>query len=86
VAEALAAPMDKSKLRVSPDLRRIFGKSLAVNSNLPEGHRIELDDLESKKPGDSGIPASEFRSVLGRRLARPMQAWEFLNHADLTSD
>lgn len=86
VAEAIATPMDKSTLRVSPDLRRIFGKSLAVNADLPEGHWIRVEDLESKKPGDCGISAAEFRRVIGRRLRRPMNAWEFLNESDLSTE
>lgn len=83
VSEALASPMDKSQLQVAPDLRRIFGKSLAINADLPEAHKLRLEDLESKKPGDCGIPAAEFRRVVGRRLARPLRRWDFLNEGDL---
>lgn len=83
VAQALATPMDKTQLAVSPELRRIFGKSLSVNADLPSGHVLRVQDLESKKPGDRGITAAEFQRVLGRRLARPLQRWDFLNDADL---
>jgi N-acetylneuraminate synthase len=83
VAEALAAPIDKSTLRVDPTLLRIFGKSLAVNADLPAGHALCLEDLESKKPGDAGISASDYRRVLGRKLARPLRRWDFLSDADL---
>lgn len=83
VSQALTSPMDKSQLAVSPELRRIFGKSLAVNADLPASHVLRAQDLESKKPGDRGIPAAEFQRVLGKRLARPLQRWDFLNDADL---
>lgn len=83
VAQALASPMDKARLAVSPELQRIFGKSLAVNADLPAGHVLRSQDLESKKPGDRGIPAADFERVHGRRLARPLQRWDFLNDADL---
>lgn len=86
VAEAVATPIDKSKLRVSPDLKRIFGKSLAVNADLPIGHRLQVEDLESKKPGDCGISAADFRCVVGRQLSRNMHAWEFLNESDLSPE
>lgn len=83
VAEAVRSPVDKSHLQVSPELRRMFGKSLAVNADLAVGHRLTLEDLESKKPAEYGIAAADFRRVLGRRLARPMRQWQFLNEADL---
>jgi N-acetylneuraminate synthase len=84
VSEALASPMDKSQLHVLPDLRRIFGKSLAINDDLPAGHRLRVEDLESKKPGDCGIPAAEFQRVIGRQLSRALHRWDFLNEADLS--
>lgn len=83
IATALAHPVDKRELSVAPELRRIFGKSLAVNADLPAGHALRLQDLESKKPGDRGIPAGEYRRVLGRRLARSLRRWDFLTDADL---
>lgn len=86
VREAFLSPMNKSKLQVAPELRRIFGKSLAINRDLPAGHELRLEDLESKKPGDCGIPASEYHRVLGRRLAIPLEKWDFLNDNDLMQE
>ena len=86
VSEALAAPMDKSRMHVAPELRRMFGKSLAVNADLPAGHRLRVEDLESKKPADCGIAAADFTRVLDRRLTRPLSRWDFLNEADLADD
>ena len=83
VAQALAFPMDKNQLSGSPELRRIFGKSLAVNADLPAGHVLGVQDLESKKPGDRGIAAAEFERVVGLRLRRPLRRWDFLTDADL---
>lgn len=84
VAEAVGAPIDKSNFQLSTDLKRIFGKSLAVNADFPAGHRIKVEDLESKKPGNCGIPAAEFNLVVGRQLTRSMRAWEFLRDSDLS--
>lgn len=86
IAEARATPMDKTRLAVSPELRRIFSKSVAVNADLPAGHVLRVEDLESKKPGDRGLPAAEFQSVVGRRLAHGLRRWDFLNYADLAPE
>jgi len=48
----------------------MFGKSLAINKALKVGHRIELADLESKKPADQGISAAEFQKVIGKKITR----------------
>jgi N,N'-diacetyllegionaminate synthase len=83
VSEAISSPIDKTQLHAEPELRRMFGKSLAVNANLPKGHELRLQDLESKKPANCGIAASEFRKVVGRRIARALNRWDFLVEQDL---
>ena len=65
------------------ELKRIFGKSLAVNKDLIAGHVLTFDDLESKKPGDKGISAKDYKLVLGKKISRPMSKWEFLNFNDI---
>lgn len=64
-------------------LKILFGKSLAVNKNLPAGHILSLDDLESKKPGNQGIPAKDFQSVIGKQLKHDLKQWSFLREEDL---
>ena len=59
-------------------LKTMFGKTLAVNKNLPQGHIIAISDLESKKPGDQGIPAKEFQRVIGKKLKTDLLQWNFL--------
>jgi N-acetylneuraminate synthase len=63
-------------------LKTMFGKSLAVNKNLPLGHIISISDLESKKPGDQGIPAKDFQKILGKALKHSLQQWDFLKEED----
>lgn len=65
------------------ELKTLFGKSLAVNKILNAGHVIALRDLESKKPGDKGIPAKEYASVIGKTLLSNKQQWDFLQTEDL---
>ena len=64
-------------------LKTMFGKTLAVNKNLPQGHIIAISDLESKKPGDQGIPAKEFQRVIGKQLKHDLKQWSFLGEGDL---
>ncbi len=64
-------------------LRTIFGRSLAVRRDLPVGHVLTLDDLESKKPAGQGVDMSELDVVLGMKTRRAIAQWEFLNKADL---
>ncbi len=65
------------------ELKVMFGKSLAVNRDLPQGHPLTLSDLESKKPGDRGIPAAEFKMVLGKKLNKDLKAWDFISTRDI---
>ena len=64
-------------------LKNLFGKSLAVNKELPEGHIISFDDLEAKKPAGKGIAAKDYTYCVGATLKRPMYRWEFLNDNDI---
>jgi N,N'-diacetyllegionaminate synthase len=82
LAESHACPVDKN-VPAPAELRRMFGKSLAVSQDLPAGHVLRPEDLESKKPGDRGISAARHREVIGRRLARPLRRWDFLTEDDL---
>lgn len=65
------------------ELRRMFGKSLAVNRDLPAGHVLTFEDLEGKKPADTGVAVGELDNVIGRMLARNKRCWEFLQQDDL---
>ncbi len=83
ISQALENPADKSDNSRFVDLKGIFEKSLAVNKDLPKGHIIRFEDLESKKPKGMGIDASEFQSLLGKELKRDLKQWDFLKHEDL---
>ena len=74
---------DKVLDEAKGELRRMFGKSLAVNRDLPAGHVLQFDDLEGKKPSDGGISVGEMPQVIGRVLARDKQCWDFLARDDL---
>jgi N,N'-diacetyllegionaminate synthase len=67
------------------EIKNLFGKSLAVNKNLNTGHVLTVDDLESKKPGNMGIFARDFREVVGKKLTKPLRKWQFLNPDDVSN-
>lgn len=76
-------PIDKNTNEGFGELKAIFEKSLAINKDLPQGHFIAFDDLESKKPKGYGISATDFEKVIGRKLKNPKSQWDFLNEEDL---
>lgn len=86
IQSALRNPVVKSENQKYSELKVMFGKSLAVNKALPKGHLLTVDDLESKKPGDKGIPASQYQLVVGKELNRNLEKWDFLNSEDLKTD
>ena len=74
---------DKSIDDGKRELRRMFGKSLAVNLDLPAGHILKFEDLEGKKPADAGISVSNLHEVIGCTLTRSKKCWDFLQKDDL---
>lgn len=78
ISLALNTPTAKTDSTQYATLKIMFGKSLCVNKDLPAGHLLEFSDLESKKPGDAGIPAHDFRDLVGRKLSVSLERWTFL--------
>lgn len=74
----LAHPVDKTTNKQYEGLKAIFEKSLAVSRALPAEHLLTFDDLEAKKPAGHGIPARNFRKIIGTRLAKPLERYAFL--------
>lgn len=64
-------------------LKQLFGKSLCVNKSLAAGHAITLEDLEAKKPSGYGITPADFKSIIGKKLNKGLNQWDFLNHQDI---
>ncbi len=83
ISTSLANPVDKNNTEKYALLKAMFGKSLAVNKDLKEGHTITVDDLETKKPAGYGISSTLFRNVLGKTTTRDMAKWDFLTENDI---
>lgn len=76
-------PIDKNRNENFKELKSIFEKSLAINKDLPKGHTIIFDDLDSKKPSGFGISAKQFKNVIGKKLTSNKTKWDFLNEEDI---
>lgn len=71
--------LDSNKI----ELRRMFGRAIGINKDLSSGHVITFDDLEVKKPSDAGIPVNDYKKIIGMKLIKNKNAWEFLNYEDI---
>ena len=67
---------------VERDVRRVSRQSLVAVRDLPSDHVVTPADLEVKRPG-TGVCASRFDEVVGRRLARSVAADRVLDEADI---
>ncbi len=86
IKNSLNNPVNKHSNVKYQKVKQIFEKSLALNKDLPKGHILSFEDLESKKPKGFGIDASLYKSILGKSLIRDMEKWEFLNYKDLNEE
>jgi N-acetylneuraminate synthase len=64
-------------------VKTIFGKSLATKIDVKKGNLVSIAELESKKPGDRGIPAKYFEDVLGKQWNTDLPANSFINRNDI---
>ncbi len=77
-----ASPVDKNDLAPYADMKRIFEKSVVTARELKAGTRLTAEMLAFKKPGD-GIPAAQYRSLLGKKLRKDVPADHKLAMGDL---
>lgn len=83
IERSLKSDLSKKDVSAYKELKIMFGKSLAVAEDLPKGHVLRFEDLESKKPAGKGIAARYFTKVIGKTLKNDMKKWSFLNEDDL---
>ena len=62
-------------------LRDIFTKSIVAKKDLPEGVILAEEHLAYKKPG-TGIPASRYESLLGKKLNKSVKYNHFFTEED----
>lgn len=83
IEESLNNPIDKNNNSSYKELKNIFEKSLALNCNINKGTVLEFDFLESKKPANMGIPSSEYKKIIGKKVNKNIKKWSFLKYDDL---
>ena len=83
IEKMLSVKIDKNDNSMFYELKNIFEKSIALNKSLEKGSVLSFDDLESKKPYGYGIPARDYRSVIGKRLLRDKEKFDFLSEEDI---
>ena len=83
IYKSLNSPIDKNINLQFTDLKRIFGKSLAINKAKNAGDVIHIEDLEAKKPLEKGISAIHYQKILGKTLVSNLNKWDFINKKDI---
>lgn len=76
------SPVDKNDLKPYADMKRIFEKSVVTARDLKAGTKLTAEMLAFKKPGD-GIPAAQYRALVGRKLRKDLPGNHKLAAEDL---
>jgi N,N'-diacetyllegionaminate synthase len=72
VWEMLENPVDKDDISPYCEMKHIFQKSIVASEDLQSGTVLNIKNLAFKKPGN-GIPASEYKNVVGKKLKRSIK-------------
>ncbi|MFK7779730.1 MAG: N-acetylneuraminate synthase family protein [Candidatus Gracilibacteria bacterium] len=83
IEASLNNKIDKTDNGKFKELKNIFEKSLAVNRDMKVGDIIAFDDLEAKKPFGYGIPAKDYKKILGKKINIDMKKWDFLKEGNI---
>ena len=84
IEESLNNKVDKNDLSNFLEVKKIFGRTLAINKDKKAGSVINFEDLESKKPFGLGIDVKDYKKVIGRKLKVNKKKWDFLKYEDLS--
>lgn len=79
----MLGPEHKRVLEIEQDVRRVSRQSITTTRALEIGHALLPGDLTVKRPG-SGLEPEKLRAILGRKLARSLEADVPLLESDLT--
>jgi N-acetylneuraminate synthase len=83
IETSLNNKIDKTDNSKFKELKNIFEKSLAVNKDMKVGDIITFNDLEAKKPFGYGISAKEYKKIIGKKLTKDLNKWDFLTKEDI---
>lgn len=82
VSEVISAPVVKGVSYNYSNMKDVFQKSIVAAYDLPSGTSLSFEMLAFKKPG-TGISASEYEAVLGRKTSRQIMKDEMIKIDDL---
>jgi len=82
-AAAMLGPRTKAVLDAERDVRLVSRQSITSTAALAAGHRLSRCDLTTKRPG-TGLPPAMLDHVIGRTLARAVEADMPIDPDDLT--
>jgi N,N'-diacetyllegionaminate synthase len=83
IETSLKNNIDKTDNSEFKEMKKIFEKTLAVNNNMKMGDIIALENLEAKKPSGQGISAKEYKKIIGKKLNKNKNKWDFLTKSDI---
>lgn len=78
--EMTGAPVELG--REEDAARKYARRSIVAARAVPAGKRLELSDVDFKRPG-TGLPPTEVDSVIGRTTRRELREDELIRHEDL---
>lgn len=81
VAQMLDNPVDKADNSSFIGMKEVFEKSIVSLGPIRRGDRLTLDNIGFKKPG-TGIPASSYKEVLGRKASRDLAPDSLIMRSD----
>lgn len=77
----LENPIDKNDIKRYEEMKIVFQKSIVASTALEKGHHLSFDDFAFKKPGD-GIPANEWKKIIGKTLNKNVKKDHKFNQKD----
>ena len=78
----LDKPINKNEIDKFKDMKKVFEKSIVTSRRLKKGKVIQISDLSFKKPG-TGINASKYRNIIGKKLKNSLEKNIMIKLTDL---
>lgn len=74
--------IDKNNIKNFLSMRKTFQKSIYIKSLIQKGTTLNLDNIVFKKP-DTGISASEYKKIIGKKISRKLNENHKLTNKDI---
>lgn len=80
---SLNSPQLKVDVTNFSQIKTMFGKSLSTRVAVKKGNIVSINELESKKPGDKGIPTKYFEEIIDKKWNADLPANSFIKRNDI---